>query len=162
MVKNSVYVGYPKMAQDDINDSTLDITEMKITDPKPDSLGVKITQVIGTDSSFHPLIDAFEADVSLKGSDDPFTTLSVPSIKAEDGAKSTIEQTLELKDSSDAFAEYSKAVMQKEEVELVISGKTDLQVGKLPKTGVDYDKTVKMKGTLKFSYAFDYGSETNT
>ena len=139
-----MYVGYPNIAQDDINESTLEITAMAITEPATDAFTLKQTQVIGTDSIFHPTIFAFEAAVSLLGSK-AFAKVRVPEIKANDGTKMDIDQRLDLS-NVDAFAEFSKAVMLEKEVKLNVYGVPDLKQGALPTIDVTYNKTVTMKG----------------
>lgn len=141
-----IYVGYPNIAQSDVDESTLEITQMSIMDPKPDSLKVNITQELGTDSSFHPQFDEWDATVLIGGSETPFMNLHVPSFKADDGTEIHIEQNVDL-DNVDAFSEYSTAVMLNETVSLIIRGNPKLQEGQLPKIDVDYDKTITMKGT---------------
>lgn len=138
-------MGYPKIAQHDVNDSTLDITEMVISDPTPDSFQLNQTQVIGSHSSYHPEIYAFDAAVSLAGAAAPFATVRVPGVKSKDGAEVEVSQAVDLSDA-DAFGDYAKAVMLNEEVSLNIYGKPGLKEGSLPKTTVTYDKTVTMKG----------------
>ncbi|CAI7616028.1 unnamed protein product [Penicillium glandicola] len=143
-----VYVAYPKIAQDAVNDSTLEIQEMVITDPTPDSIQLEQKQVLGTDSSYHPEIYAFDAAVSLAGAADPFAYVTVPAVKSNDGAVINLEQTVDLTDVS-AFGDYATAVMLNEEVSLNIYGKPKLKEGGLPKTTVTYNKTVVMKGLNK-------------
>ncbi|KAJ5591318.1 hypothetical protein N7450_005290, partial [Penicillium hetheringtonii] len=140
-----VYVGYPNIAKHDVNDSTLEITSMVISDPTPESFQLNQTQVIGSDSSYHPKIYAFDAAVSLAGAAASFATVRVPSVKSEDGAKVEVLQKVDLGDIG-AFGDYAKAVMLQEEVALNIYGKPDLQQGSLPKITVTYNKTVTMKG----------------
>lgn len=143
-----IYVGYPKIAQHDVNDSTLNITEMVISDPTPSSFQLNQTQVIGSHSSYHPEIYAFDAAVSLAGASAAFATVRVPGVKSKDGAVVEVGQLVELSDK-DAFGDYAKAVMLNEEVSLNIYGKPGLKEGSLPKTTVTYDKTVTMKGLNK-------------
>lgn len=140
-------MGYPNIAQGDVDDSTLDVTQMDISDPAPDSFKLNITEVLGTDSSFHPQFDPFEATVLMGGSETPFLTLDVGGFKANDGTEIHVEQDIKLADV-DAFSEYATAVMANETVSLIIRGKPQLQEGKLPKIGVNYDKTIEMKGTF--------------
>lgn len=142
-------MAYPKIAQGDVNDSTLNITSMVISNPTPDSFNLMQTQVIGTHSSFHPKIYAFEAAVSLVGAAVPFATVNVPSVQSKDGAELVVEQTVDLSSAS-AFGGYATAVMLNEEVSLNIYGKPGLKEGGLPKTTVTYNKTVSMKGTSPF------------
>lgn len=138
-------MGYPNIAQSDVDDSTLEITKMDIMDPTPDSLRLNITQELGTDSSFHPKFDEWDATVLIGGSEAPFMNLKVPAFQANDGTEILIEQKVNL-DDVDAFSEYSKAVMLNETVSLIIRGNPKLQEGALPKIDVDYDKTITMKG----------------
>lgn len=146
----SVYVAYPKIAQSAVNDSTLDITEMIISDPTPESIHLEQRQVLGSDSIFHPQIYAFDSAVSLAGAADPFAYVTVPAVKSKDGAEIHFEQKVDLTDAS-AFGDYTTAVMMNEEVSLNIYGRPGLKQGGLPKTTVDYNKTVVMKGMLLFS-----------
>ncbi|EER29402.1 hypothetical protein D8B26_008116 [Coccidioides posadasii str. Silveira] len=140
-----IYVGYPNIAQRDVNRSTLEITEMEITDPAPESFHIRLTQVIGSKSKYHPILDAFNADVSLPDNEQPFLKLDVPSVKAVDGAVAKIDQDVSLP-NADAFAAFSLAVMKQEDVSMIIHGRTGLREGSLPKTTVNYDKTVTLKG----------------
>lgn len=138
-------MGYPKIAQDDVNDSTLSITSMVISDPTPESFQLNQTQVLGSDSSYHPQIYAFDAAISLLGAAAPFTTVRVPGVKSKDGAEVEVIQNVDLSDVG-AFGDFATAVMLNEEVSLNIYGKPELKEGGLPKTTVTYDKTVTMKG----------------
>ncbi|KAJ5428468.1 Protein of unknown function DUF3712 [Penicillium cf. griseofulvum] len=140
-----VYVAYPKIAQDGINDSTLKIKEMIISNPTPESFQLEQTQVIGSDSPYHPKIFEFDSDVSLAGAAKPFIRVTVPSVQSKDGAVVNFEQTVALNDA-DAFTEYTTAVMLNEEISMNIYGTPDLKQGGLPTTQVTYNKTVVMKG----------------
>lgn len=143
-------MAYPKIAQDQVNDSTLNITSMVIADPTPESFHLIQTQVIGSKSSYHPKIYSFLASVSLLGSAHAFTSVQVPEVKSKDGAEVNVDQVVDLS-NADAFGDFAQAVMLNEEVELNIYGKPKLQEGSLPKSTVTYNKTVTMKG--KFSPA---------
>ncbi|KAF7167979.1 hypothetical protein CNMCM5623_001173 [Aspergillus felis] len=141
------YVGYPNIAQGDLNDSTLEIKEMNISDPTPNSFFLNQVQVLGTHSIFHPTIYAFEATVGLLGAA-AFATVKVPEVKANDGTVVNISQPLDLSDVG-AFGGFATAVMQNEEIKLNIYGKPDLKEGGLPRIGVAYNKTVTMKALNK-------------
>ncbi|KAI2793271.1 hypothetical protein POX_b03324 [Penicillium oxalicum] len=143
-----IFVGYPNIAQDQVNDSTLNITSMIIADPTPDSFRLIQTQVLGSKSSFHPKIYSFLASVSLAGAARAFTSVQVPEVTSRDGVEISMNQTVDLS-NADAFGDFAKSVMLQEEVQLEISGRPQLQQGSLPKTTVNYDKTVTMKGLNK-------------
>ncbi|EEQ32924.1 hypothetical protein McanMca71_003657 [Microsporum canis] len=140
-----IFVAYPKLAQNDVSDSTLSIADMQTTSPAPDSLHVKVTQVIGSKSKYHPTLDPFEAKVYLAGEQQHFMILHTPQVKADDGVKVLIDEDVHI-DNQDAFSGFSKAVMLSEELELLVVGKTKLKLGGLQKTDVDYNKTVTLKG----------------
>lgn len=138
-------MAYPKIAQSDVNDSTLNITSMTIADPTPTSFHLIQNQVLGSHSAFHPKIYSFLASVSLLGAAQAFTTVQVPEVKAKDGAAIDVDQIADLSNAG-AFGDFAQAVMLNEEVSLNIYGKPVLQQGSLPKTTVTYNKTVTMKG----------------
>jgi hypothetical protein len=157
----SVYVGYPNIAQDDINDSTLRVESMVISDPKPESFQLDQKQTIGSGSVFHPKIYEFEAEVSLQGSP-PFATATVPEVvSAKDNTPVHIQQRLDLTDP-DQFAAFSTAVMMNEEFNLGVYGRPDLKLGALPKIDVKYNKTVTMKGELRIFCLLDWESSLTT
>lgn len=143
------------MAQNDVNDSTLNITSMVISHPAPSSFSLHQTQVLGSDSSFHPQIYAFDAAISLLGAAVPFSTVRVPAVKSTDGVEVDVTQTVDLKDVG-AFGDFAKAVMLSEEVELSIYGKPRLKQGGLPTITVTYNKTVSMKGLSPFSLSLPH------
>lgn len=126
---------------------------MKISNPTPESFRLEQTQVIGSDSKYHPRIYAFDADVSLGGAAAPFTTVRVPEVKSQDGTEVNVSQMVTLSDLG-AFGGYAKAVMLSKEVGLNIYGRPDLKEGALPTTTVTYNKTVTMKGELLFLVTF--------
>lgn len=104
------------------------------------------TEVLGTDSAFHPKFFSFNASVSLAGSEDSFVTLTIPEIKAVDGTIINVDQDVKLHDV-DAFGDFSKAVMMNEEVEMILYGRPELKQGALPTITVTYNKTVNIKGS---------------
>ncbi|KAL4749066.1 hypothetical protein BDW72DRAFT_142221 [Aspergillus terricola var. indicus] len=150
-----VYVGYPNIAQHDIDDSTLTIESMQISDPARDGFHLTQRQVIGSDSMFHPKIFEFDADVSLLGSP-VFATVKVPQVKADDGAVVNVDQWLNLTDAG-SFGDFATAVMMNEEFHLNIYGEPRLKQGGLPTIDVNYNKTVTMKGLNKLD-GFDIKS----
>jgi hypothetical protein len=123
---------------------------MVISDPTPDSFHLDQTQILGSKSSYHPQIYAFDAAVSLGGAA-AFATVTVPGVKSEDGAEIHVEQDVALSDS-DAFGDFATAMMVNEEVELNIYGRPGLKEGSLPKTTVTYNKTVVMKGMFLLGF----------
>lgn len=118
---------------------------MVISDPAPDSFQLDQSQTIGSHSSYHPKIYAFDATVSLLGAASAFATVKIPEVKSKNGAVVNISQDLDLSNET-AFGGFATAVMLQEDVELNIYGKPKLKEGGLPKITVTYNKTVTMKG----------------
>lgn len=138
-------MGYPKIAQNQVTDSTLNITSMSIESPTPNSFHLVQTQVIGSHSSYHPKIYSFLASVSLLGSAHSFIDVQVPEVQSKDGAVVNVDQVVDVTNGG-AFGDFAQAVMLNEEVDLNIYGRPDLREGSLPKTTVTYNKTVTMNG----------------
>lgn len=140
-----VYVGYPRIAQSDVNDSTLSITSLILSNPTPDSYTVNQTQVIGSGSSYHPNFSAFNASVTLAGSSAVFSYLNVPAVKIYDGTVVHIAQEVDISDQ-DAFTAFVTDTLVQETVGLNVYGRPSLKLGALPSTTVTYNKTVELTG----------------
>ncbi|UPX11510.1 uncharacterized protein EKO05_0002115 [Ascochyta rabiei] len=139
-----IFIGLPKKAQHEINDSTLEVTNMEVTDPSPDSVHLKIENVIRSDSSYHPRIETFRAGLSLEGQE-PFIYINIPEAKSESETFITVEQDVTF-NSADAFAAYTKAVLSSEELTIDLNGDTTIHTPNLPATDVHYNKKITMKG----------------
>ncbi|KAH8700683.1 hypothetical protein BGW36DRAFT_357336 [Talaromyces proteolyticus] len=140
-----VYVGYPRIAQNDVNDSTLNVTQLVFSDPAPNTIHVNQTQVLGNKAIYHPKIFAFNASLGLAGAAAPVAYVMVPQIQAEDGAIINVDTTLQLY-NLDATTEFTKAVLTSETFYLNIYGKPELKEMVLPTSQVTFNKTVPMKG----------------
>ena len=145
----SVFVGFPHFAQAAVNSSTINITSMALLNPTPDSFDLNLVSVLGSKSSFHPQLDAFNASVFLPGSSAPIMSIEIPAVKAQDGAVTTVKgQHINIADL-EGFTKYTAAVLGMETVTLLLQGKIGLKEGSLPKTTVDYNKTITMTGMLQ-------------
>jgi hypothetical protein len=96
-----IFVGLPKKAQHEINESTLNVTGLEVTNPTPEGVQLKVDTVIKSGSSYHPTIDAFVAALSLEG-EEPFLHIDIPETKSEGDTHITIEQAIKFA-STDAF-----------------------------------------------------------
>ncbi|PWY86850.1 hypothetical protein BO70DRAFT_360560 [Aspergillus heteromorphus CBS 117.55] len=144
-----VYVAYPKIAQNLVNKSTLSVSKMVISDPSPTSFILNQTNVIGTNSSFHPTFYSFAAAISLAGGA-AFSQVQVPQFRSHNDVNVPIDQRVNVTDQT-AFAEFCKAVILSEEFEMNVYGKPNMKEGGLPTEGVTYNKTTTMKGLNKLS-----------
>ncbi|KAE8353018.1 hypothetical protein BDV28DRAFT_115330 [Aspergillus coremiiformis] len=143
-----VYVGYPNIAQGNIDDSALEVKSMVISDPTPNSFHVNQTQIVKTKSIFHPTIYSFNASVGLLGAAAPFATVTIPQLKSRDGEEVLVDQRLDLTDVS-AFGDFATAAIQNEYLYVNVYGKPELRQRGLPKITVAYNKTATMKGLNK-------------
>jgi Protein of unknown function (DUF3712) len=124
---------------------------MALLNPTPNSFDLNLVSVLGSTSSFHPQLDAFNASVYLLGSSAPFMSIEIPAVKARNGAVTTIKgQHITIADV-EGFTKYTAAVLGMETVTILLQGKTGLKEGSLPKTIVNYNKTVTMTGMFLLS-----------
>lgn len=142
---NRIYVGYPKIAQSDVNKSKLNITNLVFSDPTPDSIHINQTQVLTNHAIYHPKIFSFNATVSLAGATAPLTVVTVPKIQAENGAIINVDAVVQLNNTA-AVTEFTKAVLGSEYFGMNIYGRPVLKEGPLPKSTVTFNKTVNMTG----------------
>ena len=124
---------------------------MALLNPTPDSFDLDLVSVLGSKSSFHPQLDAFNASVYLPGSPAPIMSIEIPAVKARNGAVTTIKGQHITIANLEGFTKYTAAVLGMETVTLLLQGRTGLKEGSLPKTTVDYNKTVTMTGMLPLS-----------
>jgi Protein of unknown function (DUF3712) len=142
---NSIYVGYPNLAQKKINKSTLAVTSESITNPTPGAVDIDMETVILTNSSQHPHLDAFDGDLYLEDSDTPFLTLQIPATEAKNGTKATVKQTAQI-EHLDAFTDYTIKTLVSDEFSVKLKGKGGLKLGSLPHTTVNYNQKINLKG----------------
>ncbi|KAI9720411.1 MAG: hypothetical protein M1812_002917 [Candelaria pacifica] len=142
-----VYVAYPKIAQDGVNDSTLEIQSMSLTNPTTDSFDLELKTVVRSDNQYHPNLDAFNASLYINNTDGkPFSYIQIPAVHATKEALSISNQTVNIADFSSQFADYAGVVLGSEQYNLIVKGRTDLHEMKFPTTTVDYNKQVTLKG----------------
>ena len=155
LIFSSIYVAFPRISQDGINGSTLEIQSLILSDPMPTSFHLQQTSLIGNENTYHPRLDSFNASLSLynpesqsengEEKDVPYAYITIPAIHATKTATTYVNQTVQITDM-DAFNAYNAAVLGEEEVQVRVKGRTDLHLMRFPTTGVDYDKVVTMKG----------------
>lgn len=66
---------------------------------------------------------------------------------ATETATTHIDQDVQIADM-DAFIDYNTQILTKESVEMVVKGSTKLHEMRFPVTTVDYNKKLRMKGTV--------------
>ena len=144
---SSIYVAYPKMAQSNVNDSTLHVTSESILNPAPDAFDLDLTSELESSSKYHPDLDAFEASLYLQDSDVPFASFNTPAMKANNGTVTHVKQRVEIQNQTE-FTRYAMLTLASESYTVYLRGNGGLKLGGLPKTSVDYNQDIQMKGKL--------------
>jgi hypothetical protein len=146
--QDSIFVGFPRRAQDGVNDSTLDIQSLSFTNPTSTSFNLAQQAILRNPNSYHPRLDAFKAALFLENTEPdikPFAYVEIPEVVSTAAAPVDFNQTINIADG-DQFAAYTKLALASEEYRLAIRGRTSLHQGGLPTTGVNYNEVVTLKG----------------
>ncbi|PQE08992.1 pre-mRNA processing factor 4 protein [Rutstroemia sp. NJR-2017a WRK4] len=146
-----VYVAMPKIAQDGVNDASLEITELKFTDPTANSVVISQKGILHSPSMYTPTLDPFNASSYLVTNGtygaEPMVMIEMPRIHAHhpQGPVSVDQQNVTIM-SLDQLSAYTTAVLSSEYVTTALVGKTRLHLGSLPDTTVHYNQTSTYKG----------------
>lgn len=148
-----VYVGFPNIAQDQVNKSTLEVKSLTLTNPTQDSVHFEQDVILHSSSIFHPTLDGFPAALFLESTEPdikPFAHLSLPAVHSTKATLININQTLKIIDV-DQFSQFNTLVMNSETVRVALRGSTALHLGKLPSTVVQYNEVLELKGLNKLA-----------
>ncbi|KAK1146502.1 hypothetical protein N8T08_002931 [Aspergillus melleus] len=142
-----IYVGVPNFANKYINDNNFDTSGLTISNPTPDSFHIRQSQEfhVGGGFSGSGKLSAFNASLSVPGSDRTFATFPVPEIEFSNGATLDIDQDLHLSCVS-CFSQLAASAVSSKEFSIVITGNPDLKVNGLPTAQLDIHKNMKMQG----------------
>ena len=138
-------MAYPHIAQHGINGSHLVVVSESALNPARDALDLELNSVFITKSKYHPQLDAFNGSLTLEGRDQPFISFEVPAVKAKNGTEAHVKQRVQITNMEE-FTRYTMTVLGSKEYKTVLKGKGGLKQGGLPKTTVDYNQHVTMKG----------------
>lgn len=122
------------------------VEKVDISNTIPNSFRLNQTQILKTDSIFHPVFYSFKANASLAGSSTPFTTVTIPQITAHNGTVVNLSQDVDLTGHASAFGDFSKAILVNKEIDMILYGRPYLKQGSLPTITVTYNKTVTIAG----------------
>jgi hypothetical protein len=135
------------MAQSSVNDSQLHVTSESILNPSPTGFDLELTSELESHSKYHPQLDAFEASLYLADSDVPFATFTTPAMKANNGTVSNVKQHVEIQNMTE-FTRYAALTLASESYTVYLRGNGGLKQGSLPKTDVDYNQEIELKGNI--------------
>ena len=136
------------MAKSQVAESRLEVKSMDIESPTPKSIELAFTQVLHSNSSYHPTLYPFNASFYLvdKRDNPPFASIRTPEFEARNGAESQVPLQRVNITHPDEFTRYVLTALDRENFTIALRGTGDLKLGSLPKTSVDYDQNITMKG----------------
>ena len=144
----SVYVGFPNIAQSQLNKSTLNMTMQQITNPTLNSVQLAQTSIAYNPSAYHPNLDGFQAALFLEDTEpniQPFGYMDIPPIHATRATEIISNQTLTIA-NMDQFIAYNTLVYTSKTFRLALRGVTKLHEMKFPTATVNYNKVITMNG----------------
>ncbi|KAH0562617.1 hypothetical protein GP486_002695 [Trichoglossum hirsutum] len=143
-----VYVGFPNIAQDQVNKSSLEVKSITLTNPTQNSVHIQQDVVLHSSSIFTPTLDGFKASLFLENTEpdiEPFAYLSLPQVHSSKATPININQTMKIIDL-DQFSQFNTLIMNSETVRVAFRGHTALHLGGLPSTQVQYNEVLELKG----------------
>lgn len=148
-----IFVAFPRIAQHDVDDSSLEFTELQFLDPTPESLAISQQSILRNPSKFTPTLDHFNASILLVTNGTiaktGYMTLLLPEIHAKKPQSDVvIESQKATIDDAEQLAEFATQVLKNDNVTMRLEGRTKLHLGKLPATNVNYKESVTFKGTF--------------
>lgn len=143
-----IFVGAPRKAQREVNESYLEVRSVVLSDPSSNSLHLRQDEILHSDSGRHPHLDAFNASLFLESSLPdirPFGYVTVPAVHSTGAVPVIVDQDVDIVDM-EQFTRFSKTILGAREFRLAIRGRTGLKQTGLPKMTVDYNEVVTLKG----------------
>ena len=145
-----LYAIYPKIAQSNLDKaSSLNVTQLVLSNPSATGFHIFQNSTITNTAPYHPQLDAFNATLALEGGE-PYASIEIGHVHAEPTTITVVDQDVTLSNIS-AFTAYNEAVLNQEDVELTVNGRTTLHEMAFPATAISYAKTTSMKGLNKLA-----------
>lgn len=135
-----------------MNKAKLEIQGVNILETEPDNYQMQINSTITTDGKIHANIDPFEGDMYLEDWPPhvPFARVQFPKTNANKHQVVNVSQHIEITDMQE-FTRFNVWFHNNETVRVTINGRTKVKPrGLTRKYGVDFKKTVELKGLNHF------------
>jgi hypothetical protein len=140
----------PRIAQHQVDDSSLEFREAYFLNPTSDSVEVTQKTILHNPSTFTPTLDPFPADLFLVTNGTyasvAMMTLPMPGIHAKKAVNASIDNEVVQVNDLDALGDYAVAVMNNENITTALVGRTKLHLGKLPTQKIKFNSTSTYKG----------------
>lgn len=140
------------MAQQKLDQATLSIDGIVVTNTQTNSIHMAINSTITTDGSTHATIDSFEGTMYLADVDPPlaFATIDFPETTSDAFQTVNVSQEVPISDLK-AFTTFNTHLIQSESVNVLVRGNTNVYVRGISRAyGVTFSKTVALTGMNGF------------
>ncbi|KAI2464082.1 hypothetical protein F4781DRAFT_425844 [Annulohypoxylon bovei var. microspora] len=142
----------PRMAQKKLDQATLTIDGISVSNVQTNSLNMAINSTITTDGSTHATIDGFEGTMYLADTDPPlaFAKINFPETTSDAHQIVNVSQEIPISDQ-DAFTTFNEHLIQRESVNVAVKGDTYIHVRGISRAySVTFSKIVSLKGLNGF------------
>lgn len=148
-----IFVAVPKIAQDKINQASLEVTSIRMSQSQTNSFTMAIDSIIRTDGSVHAEIDAFEGEMFLTDLPvrRPFARINFPKTTSDAYQEVKVSQSTPIFDM-EAFTTFNTWLLSNETLRVSVEGRTNVRVRGLSNSyGVNFAKTISMPGIQNFA-----------
>lgn len=143
----SIFVALPKIVRHNINEAKLTIQGIAVTNTQSGDYLMAINSTVTTSSSQKATIKSFNASLYLEDKlpHTPFAFVEMPELTSKKTIPVNISQPTTIFDET-AFADFVSWYLLNDTFLVTVDGWTHVQVGKLPKVKVHFQKTVNLTG----------------
>lgn len=150
LISLSVYVGFPRIAQDGVDASSITIESLKFLNSKANSFIFSQDGILHNPKIFTPTLEPFNVSVYLVtggvAAAVPMIQIPMPSIHAVDNSQVNIDNVNVTILSMDAVNNYTLAVLTQKNVTTRLVGSTKLHIGALPVNTIQYNHDITYGG----------------
>lgn len=155
-IKSSIFIAIPKIAQSRVNQATLTIQGITLSQTQATNFTLAINSTIEADDSIHAVIDPFEGVMYLEdwAPQTPFARINFPSVTSAAKSAVNITQFTQILDLN-AFTVFNTWFIQNETIRVTVEGDSQLRV-----SGVNRKYPVHFKKTLEFPALSNFNGTT--
>ncbi|PHH61288.1 hypothetical protein CDD81_518 [Ophiocordyceps australis] len=146
-----LYVAVPSIVHSKINSAQLGIDGIDVLDTKSDSFHMNINSTLTTKGGIHAKVDPFDGNLYFdEGSDQAFATLRFPPTNNNKHQVVNISQDVQI-ENLDALDKFNVALLQREEVQIRVQGKTKVKpAGIARKPSATFKKVLTLAALNRF------------
>jgi hypothetical protein len=148
-----IFVGIPAMAQSKLNQATLTVEGIHVTNTQTDSFTMSINSTIHSNSSVSATFDAFIGDMYLEDLEPhtPFAQINFPETQSGSLVPVNISQNVAI-NNLDALTTFNTWLLNNQSLRVTVNGNTNVHVSGIGKGfGVNFKKTVTLVGMNMFN-----------